>query len=260
MIAACAPSVDRLVRNHDLKQTVQPGSGFQHLVLSAPRAATVKRLHVYIEGDGSPWVGGRYPARDPTPETPLALQLMTRDAAASVYVGRPCYFGVADAACTTGDWTAGRYSQRVVSSMASAIARESGAAGNPELLLIGYSGGGAIARLVAPDLPNVVAVVTVAANLDTDAWTEYHEYLPLVDSINPATAPPLPERIVHIQLVGQRDDVVPPAVTESYQRSGQLVEAWAYPDFDHRCCWVEAWPDILLRVHSSLDVRRDERG
>ena len=37
--------------------------------------------------------------------------------------------------------------------------------------------------LIAERLENVTAVVTIAANLDTDAWTEHHKYLPMSQSL-----------------------------------------------------------------------------
>ena len=48
-----------------------------------------------------------------------------------------------------------------------------------EVTFVGYSGGGVLAVLIAERLDNVAGVITVGANLDTDAWTEHHGYLPL---------------------------------------------------------------------------------
>ena len=56
------------------------------------------------------------------------------------------------------------------------------------LVLIGYSGGGVLAMLLAEQFPATQAVVTVAGNLDTDAWAIEHGYSPLRGSLNPAFA------------------------------------------------------------------------
>lgn len=231
------------------------GAGYEHMVVRTRRSGG-DRLHVYIEGDGVPWTNGRVPSPDPTPRRPLALALMSRDDAPAAYVGRPCYFGAGPrGACGPDTWTFGRYGADVVASMAAVIEEIARAAGDPEIIVIGYSGGGVLARLVAPELPRVVAVVTVAANLDTAAWTEYHGYLPLAGSVNPAGEPPLPARVRHIQLVGTDDTVVPPSVTGRYAAAGQPLEVWTY-DVDHRCCWLARWPAILERIDAELGTVR----
>jgi pimeloyl-ACP methyl ester carboxylesterase len=250
-LTACAPSVERLIDRHGLDRTVMTGSGYDHLVLRGTRGGG-DRLHVYIEGDGLPWLHGRVPSADPTPRRPLALELMTLDHTPAAYVGRPCYFGTGPAvACRPDAWTFGRYGPDIVASMVAVIESAGRAAGDPELVIIGYSGGGVLARLVAAKLPQVVAVVTVAANLDTAAWTAQHGYLPLATSLNPADEPPLPANVRHIQLVGEHDTVVPPAVTERYRAAGQPLEVWNY-DVDHRCCWRARWPAILERIDAEL--------
>ena len=55
-------------------------------------------------------------------------------------------------------------------------------------------------------------VITVGANLDTDAWTQHHGYLPLTGSLNPAASTakhPWPEA----HLYGGRDTIVPASTT-----------------------------------------------
>ncbi|HNP34711.1 MAG TPA: alpha/beta hydrolase [Woeseiaceae bacterium] len=248
-LAACSTPLERQIRDNNLQQSVRTGTTYDHLVLSSRSRPDGGSLHVYIEGDGRPWIDGLRPADDPTPKHMLALELMLLDDAASVYVGRPCYFGErAQPACTAEDWTSGRYSDKVIASMTKLIA-ELGAGGDYDgVLLFGYSGGGTIARLVAARLPAAVAVIGVAANLDVRAWTTAHDYLPLENSLDPALEVPLPHRVLHVQMIGGRDKVVPPSVTESYRATGQALEIWSFEGFDHRCCWVDAWPDILTRV------------
>ena len=50
-------------------------------------------LHVYIEGDGEPFMRNRYISPDPTSKQGLMLSLMALDPAPSVLIGRPCYHG-----------------------------------------------------------------------------------------------------------------------------------------------------------------------
>src|SRR6185436_12059458 len=117
---------------------------------------------------------------DPTPRHPLMLQLMTLDSAPSVYVGRPCYFGLAnDPPCTPRDWTLDRFSPRIVDSMASVIEQLRAGRGTDAIELYGHSGGAALAVLLAARLGGVQRIVTIAGNLDVEAWTTYHGYTPL---------------------------------------------------------------------------------
>lgn len=224
------------------------GEPFDHLVLKSPRAAG-QRLHVYLEGDGTPWLAG-VPTRDPTPRTPLALALMAQDPTASIYLGRPCYHGVGGPpSCVDSLWTSERYSEAIVASMAAATRRIVAAEGVGELVWFGYSGGGSLAMLLAARLPESVAVITVAANLDIDAWADLHRDRRLVGSLNPARQPPLPGRIVQIHYAGGRDRLVPTdIVRRGVTGAGRLV---VVPEFDHVCCWAASWPKILREVEDA---------
>jgi pimeloyl-ACP methyl ester carboxylesterase len=117
-----------------------------------------------------------------------------------------------------------------------------------KLLLVGYSGGGTLVTLMAPHMPAVVGVVTIAANLDTDAWTRLHGYVLLTDSLNPSAEPPLPNHIREWHFVGGRDTNVPYAAAERYLERVPRDRVVTYPSFDHVCCWEQEWPAILSRV------------
>jgi len=221
------------------------GTSLDHVVFRIPRPAS-RRIHVYLDSDGTPWLGG-LPARDPTPRKPLALALMARDSDASLYLGRPCYHGLAEEpGCTSALWTSARYSERVVASMAAAMRRIVAAEGIDDIVWFGYSGGGSLAVLLARHFPESMAVITVSANLDIDAWTDTHGDARLTGSLNPAREPPLPDRIVQINYAGGRDRVVPVDIVRSGTRgTGRLI---VVPHFDHVCCWETAWPVILTEV------------
>jgi pimeloyl-ACP methyl ester carboxylesterase len=119
------------------------------------------------------------------------------------------------------------------------------AIGARKLVLVGYSGGGTLAWLMAARIPDVVAVVTVAANLDVELWTSLHGYTPMAGSLNPADSPPLSPSVKQVHYVGGRDRNVPPQVTRSFGAHHASARVVEIPDFDHTCCWVENWPDLL---------------
>ena len=212
-------------------------------------------LHVYLEGDGTPWLYKVIVMPDPTPRHPLMLGLMALDRTPAVYVGRPCYNGTSlEASCDDTLWTSARYSDAVVESMAEAIRALAERHGFEALRLFGHSGGGTLAMLLAARLPDTLDVVTVAGNLDPDAWTRHHGYTPLRESINPAEEPALGERVGQWHLVGGADRVVPPALVKPFIGTGTRTTGVIFPTFSHGCCWQRVWPGILRAV------RRDQPG
>ncbi|MDP2835023.1 MAG: alpha/beta hydrolase [Pseudomonadota bacterium] len=218
------------------------GRHFLHAVFWKNPHPNAARLHVYLDGDGTPWVDGRHVATDPTPRNPLALDLMARDPWPAVYLGRPCYHGsFADTGCVPYLWTHGRYSPQVVDSMAEALRRVIRRAGASEVVLIGYSGGAALGRLLAPRIPEAVALVTVAGLHDTTAWARHHGYLELEGSLNPARQPPLAAEVRQTHFVGGRDTNLPTSLIPS-ELAGTVV---VLPGFDHVCCWVENWAKLI---------------
>ncbi|WP_020682760.1 alpha/beta fold hydrolase [Marinobacterium rhizophilum] len=224
------------------------GDGFEHAVyMHAPDAATRgSLLHVYLDGDGSPWLAGRWVAADPTPAPSLTLKLMALDPAPRLYLGRPCYHGLAThPQCNESLWTDARYSQRVVDSMSRALGTLLLQRHSNGLVLIGHSGGGTLAMLLAERLPQTRGLVTVGANLDPDRWTTLHGYRPLTASLNPATRPPLSAGIYQLHLTGGRDRTVPADLVTGVLVAQPGAEHWHFPQYDHRCCWSEIWPALL---------------
>lgn len=97
------------------------------------------------------------------------------------------------------------------------------------------------------DVPHVVGVVTIAGNLDPDAWIRLHDYLPLTGSLNPALAPLLPKSLREWHLIGERDTNVPYSAAQEYLHRVPPDRIWRYASFDHACCWVREWPAAFAR-------------
>lgn len=234
-----------LAASRGLRAQEVEGTRFRHLVLSPDRPPG-RTLHVYLDGDGVPWLGG-HPAADPTPRDPLVLDLLTLDAGPAVYLGRPCYHGFSgEPPCEPALWTSARYSEAVVDSMAMAARRVRQARAAERIVWLGYSGGGVLAVLLAARLPETAGVVTVAANLDVDAWADRPGWSPLTGSLNPARLAPLPGGVYQRHYAGGRDRTVP--VTRSARTVGLVV----VPDYDHRCCWTVLWPAVLADLARGL--------
>jgi len=236
---------NRLAGEH----SIIAGDGFQHLIYRHGDWGRSGPVHVYLEGDGLPWVTRTRVARDPTPRNALALRLMASDPAPSLYLGRPCYHGLADSAgCSPWLWTHGRYSEEVVASMAAALTRALGPDRERKAILIGYSGGGVLAMLIAARERRVQGVVTIASNLDIDAWADLHGYSRLRGSLNPAVQPPLPSGIRQVHLAGGRDDRVPARLSHSVADRQPNAAFAVFPEFDHVCCWERDWSSILATL------------
>ncbi len=174
---------------------------------------------------------------------------MAHDPNPSLLLGRPCYHGVET--CEPVHWTLGRYSEAVVESLVAAFKRV--VSPDRPVVLIGHSGGGTLAMLMAPRLPQVEAVVTVAGNLDVAAFTEHHGFGAFTGSLDPAALPPLPERVRQMHLVGGRDEVVPPAIVEAAIRRQPGARRVNSPENGHNEGWVTVWPNVL-------EVLEDELG
>jgi pimeloyl-ACP methyl ester carboxylesterase len=159
------------------------------------------------------------------------------------------------AQCRPSVWTSERYSAAVVGSMTAAVARYCAEHRFDRVLLVGYSGGGALAALMAPRLPDAVGLVTIAGNLDTDAWTQLHGYLPLTGSLNPALQPPL-RGVMQWHFAGALDSNVPPDLAQRYRGEVPPERFLTYPRFDHVCCWRREWPRMFARISLELDPGR----
>lgn len=244
-LAGCATPaqrIDAIAAAAGFSRTVVRGAGFDHVVYANARPAGAA-VHVYIEGDGRAYLDRWTAAPDPTPRRALMLELMQSDPVRAVYVGRPCYFGLAQVApCTPLDWTLRRFSAPVVDSMASVVT--AAAAGASSIEIYGHSGGGTLAVLLARRLPGVTRVVTLAGNLDPVAWNRLHGYTAFTDYVDPLAEGPLPARVSQVHAVGAEDRNVPPSLVEAASRTLGASDVRVIPRADHACCWERNWPAL----------------
>lgn len=235
------------------QKSVIEGQPFTHVVAAeAASDAKSSTLHIYIDGDGRPFITPQRVARDPSPAKPYVFALMRQDPHPHTMLGRPCYHGLVDSpGCNPLLWTNQRYSPAVVDSMVRAATALSG---GRDVVLIGYSGGGTLAMLMAPRLSTVRGVITVAANLDVEAWAEHHGYTPLTDSDNPARNLQATAHIPQRHYVGAEDKRVPPELTLQLAERLPPNSVRVLPSLDHTCCWARAWPTLLAEALAAFEA------
>lgn len=206
-----------------------------------------EELVVYLEGDGRAFVRGR-PARDPSPGKAQAYELALLDPAPTVlYLAR---IGQFRPELTGKDfqeyWTVKRLAPEALASANHAVDLVLERTGASRLHLIGYSGGGGLALLLAENRNDVASLVTVAGLLDIEWWVQKHHYLPLTGSLNPADDV---KRIVHLpqlHLYGERDRIIVPAMSQHFETLAPFTRLRRIAvDTDHWKDWTRLWPDLL---------------
>lgn len=246
LLASCQSpreALQQLADAHVRQLEILPGQPFP-LVMLAPQDTTkASRLRVYLEGDGHAWATATQPSLDPSPRNLLVARLAVDDPTPNAYLARPCQFVMAPA-CEPSLWTNQRFSQDVVTSLSRALDQLKQRYGNREFELVGYSGGAALALLLAAQRDDVSLVQTLAGNLSPRLWAEMKGLSPLDGSLDPLDYRDRLASIPQRHLVGETDDMVPAVLTTTY-----LVRLHPYvcsqtaisPATNHQQGWDTAW-------------------
>ena len=240
-----------LARDAGWSHRVIAAGNFDIASVSSP-AGTFDLLTVYIEGDGLAFLDRATASDDPTPVDPLALRLaLAGPQRPAAWLARPCQYAVDHARnCGPAMWTSRRYAPEVIDSLDRAIDDLKRAAGARRLVLVGYSGGGVVAALLAARRSDVAGFVTVAANLDLGYWVRRDGLAALTGSLDPVAFAGRLAAVPQVHFVGGRDQVVGADVVRAYvtrlpvSNRAAVVEI---ADYDHRCCWADTWPTLLAR-------------
>ena len=229
-------------------------------IAAGPFALTAfERMHeryapanVYIEGDGVAWLSKKRPSMDPTPKNPVALHLASRDKAENVvYLARPCQFSKMvdpNQACDQAYWTGKRYAPEIVASYNEALDEIRRRYNIEGFNLIGFSGGGTLAALLAAEREDVLSFRTVAGNLDHRAHSDYHEVSYLSGSLNPPEFAAKLARVPQNHFIGGQDEIVPPTVLHSYLQAvgeSNCIQYQFIQEAEHEKGWVDKWPELL---------------
>lgn len=221
MIGACTILVPE--QSQALKNA--PGFTVKHLSADSFTLYTAQKvaepgqdLVVYIEGDGRAWVTRRQLSTDPTPLRPVVQDWAKRDPRPNVaYLARPCQFvGAFETPCEPAYWSNKRFAPDVIASMNDAVTQLKANARATHITLIGYSGGGAVAALIAARRDDVTSLITVAGNLDPQRHAMLHHVSSLDGSLNPRDIAPQLGHLKQRHFIGEFDKNVPSTVVESF--------------------------------------------
>ena len=248
------------------------GYGFQAVNFSGPKftlagllrgqSGSSDDLVVYIEGDGRGVVRGRVTA-DPTPTRAMGFELAASDPAPAVlYLARVGQFQPSQ----TGQkyqayWSNKRLSEESVQAADQAVSEAKSRLGAKRVHLVGYSGGGGLAILLAERRSDVVTLATVAGLLDTSWWVREKNFQPLEGSLNPADLAPLLAAVPQVHFYGSEDAIIPPGMSAHFKTLAPFTNFRRVEvGTNHWKGWPEMWPGLLRNYLMPLREVSARRG
>lgn len=214
------------------------------LLLGVPvQAPAAVRMRVYLEGDGQAWATPSQPSLDPSPRDLLVARLAFSDPTPSLYLARPCQFVTAPG-CAASLWTSRRFGSDVLGSLDGALDLIKARYGNQTFELVGYSGGAALALLLAARRDDVTSVQTLAGNLSPRYWVQLRQLSPLEGSLEPLDYRERLRAVTQRHLAGDADSVVPAGVLHHYLDGlgeARCVQTVSLAQVSHHTGWEQAW-------------------
>lgn len=261
-LSACAKTVTGFWKDEAAQRLAVPANMHKRQIAADPFSITVfervyaegKPATIYIEGDGKAWLSRHRPSMNPTPDYPVALHLATRDLGDNViYVSRPCQYSGALAEnthCAQEYWTDRRFSLEVMESMNTVLDKLRNRYDLRGFHLVGYSGGAAVAAMLAAKRDDVLSLRTVAGNLDHVVLNTNHGVSQMPGSLNPADFAGDIAHIPQHHFVGAWDEVVNRNVYDSFRGKmgkSHCARMSLVDEVTHEDGWVNRWPSLLTQ-------------
>jgi pimeloyl-ACP methyl ester carboxylesterase len=150
-------------------------------------------------------------------------------------------------------WTEGRFSPDVIQLANDVIDKVLIDLPKVRLNLVGHSGGGTLATLLAARRNDVRCLVTLAAPLDIAAWTRSISVGPLRLSNNPADPSIQLKSIRQTHFFGENDSIVKRESIGNYRNFTNKTDFIVVSDFDHTKAWAEQWSILQKKSCLTLD-------
>ena len=202
--------------------------------------------NIYIEGENSEI------SLTSTPFNPVALHLASKDKSENViYIARPCqYTGMLSVTdkCNSSYSNEASFSEDVIEAYNTALDDIANRYNIKTFNVIGYSGGGALATLLAAKRSDIVSLRTVAGILDHNAYTTLHGSPAMTKSINPLIEAASLTKMPQYHFIGGRDNIVPPTIIHSFMQSmppTNCIQTMLVQEAKHSTGWVDKWPELL---------------
>lgn len=164
-----------------------------------------------------------------------------------IYMARACQFiGTFNAPCEKEYWGIKRFAPEIIQSTNQALTQVKQHYHFSGIHLIGYSGGGAIAALVASQRNDIISLTTFAGNLDTDMHSDVHGVTPLSGSVNPKTIAAQISALPQTHYAGAQDENVTPEIIKSFIAAMPENNAATFilvPNATHQ----QGWDSVLLK-------------
>jgi hypothetical protein len=262
ILASCSTkkeNIANLADNNGFHRSLVEGAGFQITTYQKINSPSEEYVF-YIEGDGRPFIRNQFISDDPTPYTQTLFNLLTSDHRPNIiYLGRPCQYTDKELnpKCNNNKyWTDWRMNPETVASLKEVIQK---IAGNNNYNLVGFSGGGGMAVLIANHNPKVKSIITIAGNLDIVAFNKYHNVrpslpglskIPMEGSLNPIDYASNVKYIPQLHLSGGKDTIVPALIADNFvtKSNSKCVKQEIIPEASHTQNWKDAWQTTLHQV------------
>ena len=255
-LTSCNTQISQpLNSNNNLKQNfeVKYIAGNEFEIYSAQTQMTENPvLTIYLEGDGFAWKSRTKLSDDPTPKNPVALKLAIKaNKPDTIYLARPCQYGAKHGGkkCSNVYWSSHRFSDEIVEAVSSGISKFKKEHKKKDIKLIGFSGGGAIAVLLAARRDDVSAVFTVAGNLNSKMIMEQHGVSPLVGSLEPLDFAFDIRNIPQIHFYGEKDKIISPDIAKSFLKASgfsDCVQIIPVKNASHNKRWQNNWQQLSV--------------
>lgn len=257
---------DSIILASDLKPLALKTPNFAlHSVYHFPKPDGL--LNVYIEGDGRSWVSRYQLSSDPTPINPVALRLAlihseNKPNSNVAWIARPCQYqpNRGDVNCEAKYWSSHRFAEQVINSTNDAISQLMQKSGATKVRLIGFSGGAAVAALVAERRDDVAGIVSIAGNLDHQQVNNHHGVTPLHGSLNPKSVATQLASTPQVHFVGMNDEVIPGVVVDDFIKvqENDCAKKVLVPSAGHIDGWIDYWPSAVNKLDDSLSCSKYE--
>lgn len=210
-------------------------------------------ISVFFEGDGFAWVDRYTISRNPTPRNPLSLKLAAVDQADNIiYLARPCqYVDIRlEPNCDKKYWTSHRFSREVIDSYHQALDQISSNKKATKFHLIGFSGGAAIATLLAEQREDISSLITIGGNLDHVKLNNLRKVSPLSGSLDPMRAAEQLKMLPQIHYSGENDKVIPYWVAVGFSKAvgSPCAKSQKISGVGHLDGWDEIWSQLGSKI------------